>query len=64
MDAEQRVTHYKNLITKHHNALVKSRQFNVGDLVLKRVSLTTKDPAHGKSKPNWEEPYKVINSKR
>ena len=52
MDAEQRVARYKNLMTKHHNALVKPRQFNVGDLVLKRVSLATKDPAHGKLGPN------------
>ena len=41
MDVEQRVAHYKNLMTKHHDALVKPRQFNIGDLVLKRVSLAT-----------------------
>ena len=64
MDAEQRVTLYKNLMTKHHDALVKPRQFNIGDFILKRVSLATKDPTHGKLKPNWEGPYKVINYKR
>ena len=64
MDAKQRVAHYKNLITKHHDALVKPRQFNIGDLILKRVSLATKDPAHGKLGPNWEGSYRVINSKR
>ena len=64
MDAEQRVAHYKNLMTKHHDALVKPRQFNVGDLVLKRMSLATKDPAYGKVESNWEGPYRVINSKR
>ena len=52
MDVEQRVVRYKNLMTKHHDTLVKPRQFNVGDLVLKRVSLATKDPAHGKLGPN------------
>ena len=52
MDAEQRVVHYKNLMTKHHNALVKPRQLNVRDLILKTVSLTTKDTAHGKLEPN------------
>ena len=41
MDAEQRVALYKNLMTKHHDTLVKPRQFNIGDLVLKRVSLAT-----------------------
>ena len=64
MDAEQKVAHYKNLMTKHHDALVKPGQFNIGDLILKRVSLATKDPAHGKLGPNWEGPYRVINSKR
>ena len=55
---------YKNLMSKHHDALVRLRQFNIGDLVLKKVSLATKDPAHGKLRPNWEAPYRVINSKR
>ena len=45
-DVEQRVARYKNLMTKYHNALVKPRHFNIGDLVLKRVSFATKDPAH------------------
>ena len=52
MDAEQRVARYKNLMTKHHDALIKPRQFNIGDLILKRVSLVTKDPTHGKLGPN------------
>ena len=63
MDAKQKVARYKNLITKHHDALVKPRQFNTRDLVLKKVSLATKDPTHGKLRPNWEGPYRVINSK-
>lgn len=64
MDAKQKVARYKNLMTKHHDAMVKPKQFNIGDLILKRVSLATKDPAHEKLGPNWEGPYRVINSKR
>ena len=64
MDTEQRVTCYKNLMTKHHDALVKPRQFNIRDLVLKRMSLATKDPTHGKLGPTWEGLYRVINYKR
>ncbi|XP_075636904.1 uncharacterized protein LOC142609173 [Castanea sativa] len=64
MDVEQRVAHYKNLMTKYHDALVKPRHFNIGYLVLKRVSLATKDPSHGKLGPNWEELCRVFNSKR
>ena len=52
MDGEQRVACYKNLMTKHHDVLVKPMQFNIGDLILKRVSLATRDPAHGKLGPN------------
>ena len=64
MDVEQRVAHYKNLMTKHHDTMVKPRQFNIGHLVERRVSLATKDAAHGKLGPNWEGPYRVINYKK
>ena len=64
MDTEQRVAHYKNMMTKYHNTMVKPKQFNIGHLVLRRLSLATKDSAHGKLAPNWEGPYRVINYKR
>ena len=51
-DAKQRTVRYKNLMARQYDAMVKPRQFNVGDLVL--VSLATKNPAHGKLGPNWE----------
>ena len=63
-DVEYRTAKYKNLMSRWYDAMVKPRQFNIGDLVLKRVSLATKNPAHGKLGPNWEEPYRVINCKR
>ena len=63
-DTDERTVRYKNLMARQYDALVKPRQFNIGDLVLKRVSLATKNPAHGKLGPNWEGPYKVINCKR
>ncbi|XP_075645336.1 uncharacterized protein LOC142616348 [Castanea sativa] len=52
MDAEQRTARYKNLMTRQHDAMVKPRLFNIGDLVLKRVSLATRNLAHGKLGPN------------
>ena len=64
MDAKHRIVRYKNLMARQHNAMVKIRHFNIGDLVLKRVFLATKNPAHGKLGPNWEGPYKVINCKK
>ena len=63
-DAEHRVAKYKNLMVRQYDAMVKSSRFNIGDLVLRKVSLATKNLAHGKLGPNWEGPYKVINCKR
>ena len=64
MDVEQRIARYKNLMTRQYDTMVKPRHFNIEDLVLKRVSLATKNSAHGKLGLNWEGPYKVINCKR
>ena len=61
-DAEHRVAKY--LMARQHDAMVKPRHFNIGDLVLRKVSLATKNPANGKLGPNWEGPYRVINYKR
>ena len=46
-DAEHRIARYKNLMARQYDAMVKLRRFNIGDLVLKKVSLATKNPAHG-----------------
>ena len=52
IDAEHRTARYKNLMAKRYDAMVKSRRFSIGDLMLKKVSLATKNPAHGKLGPN------------
>ena len=62
--ADERTARYKNLMARQYDAMVKSRRFNLGDLVLKKVYLATKNPAHGKLGPNWERPYRVVNCKR
>ena len=64
MDAEHRTAKYKNLMARQYDAMVKLRRFNIGDLILKKVSLATKDPSYGKLGPNWEELYRIINCKR
>ena len=63
-NAEQRTARYKNLMARQYDAMVKPIRFNIGDFVLKRVSLAIRNSAHGKLRPNWEGPYKVINCKR
>ena len=63
-DAEERIARYKNLMARQHDVMVKSRRFNIGDLILKKVSLATKNPAYGKLGPYWEGPYRIIKCKR
>ena len=63
-DVGERMARYKNLMARQYYAMVKPRRFNIGDLVLKKVFSATKNPAHGKLRPNWEGPYRIINCKR
>ena len=42
--AEQRLARYQNLMAKHYNSNVRYRDFQVGDLVLRKVMGATKDP--------------------
>ena len=51
-DAEQRIARYKNLMARQYDAMVKPRHFNIGDLILKKVTLATRNPAYGKLGPN------------
>ena len=41
--AEQRLAWYQNLMTMHYNKRVKPRHFSRGELVLRRVTLATRD---------------------
>ena len=43
---------------------MKLRRFNVGDLVLRKVTPATNDLALGKLGPSWEGPYKVVHYSR
>ncbi|KAL0277993.1 UNVERIFIED_CONTAM: Gag-Pol polyprotein [Sesamum radiatum] len=51
------VQRYKNIMISSYNRRVKSRSFQVGDLVLRRASLKL----IGKLDPTWEGPYKVTS---
>ena len=48
-DAEHRTASYKNLMARQYDAMVKSRHFNIGDLVLKRFLWQPKTQLMG----NW-----------
>ena len=50
--AEQRLARYQDLMTKHYNSRVRHRDFQVVDLVLRKVMGAIKDPTQGKLGPN------------
>ena len=52
--AEQRLARYQNLMAKHYNTKVWHRDFQVDDLVLRKVMGAARDPSQGKLGPNWE----------
>ena len=58
---EQRLARYQDLMAMHYNSRVKHRNFQVGDLVLRKVMGATKDASQGKLRPIWEGPYKVAS---
>ena len=51
-------------MAKNYNTKVKPQHFQVKDLVLRNVTMATRDPTWGKLGPNWEEPYKIIDYNR
>ena len=57
--AQLRVAAYQQKIAKYFNSKVRERKFKIGDLVLRRVFLNTRDPAAGVLGPNWEGPYQI-----
>ena len=60
----QRMDKYQQKIVEYYNRRVKLKRFNIGDLVLRKVTPATKDPAQGKLGPTWEGPYRVIHYSR
>ncbi|GKU87474.1 hypothetical protein SLEP1_g1867 [Rubroshorea leprosula] len=55
---------HQSRVAKFYNKRVRARQFQVGDLVLRKAGLTNTYSHMGKLAPNWEGPYMVINIKR
>ena len=61
MTAEQRMARYQNLVAKHYNSNIRRRDFQVRDLVLRKVMGATRDPSQGKLGPNWEGSYRIAS---
>ena len=50
--AEQRLARYQDRMANHYNSGVRHKDFQVGDLILRKVMGATKDPTQGKLSPN------------
>ena len=63
-ETSKQMEKYKATMARYYNKKVKVRRFNIGDLVLRKVSQATKDSSQGKLGPTWEGPYQVIRHSR
>ena len=55
------LAYYQHKLKQGYDANVKLRPLVLGDLVLRKVLGTIKNPAWGKIGPNWEGPYRITS---
>ena len=55
------LAYYQHKLKQGYDINVKLRPLAVGDLVLRKVLGTTKNPAWGKLGPNWEGPCRITS---
>lgn len=60
-EAIMRITSYQQKVAQFYNERVRQRLFRVGNMVLREVEASMPQSV-GKLMPNWEGPYKVIDS--
>ena len=53
------LAYYQHKFKQRYDSNVKLRPLALGDLVLRKVSRTVKNPAWGKLGPNWEGSYRI-----
>ena len=58
-NAMVQLAYYQQKLKQGYDANVKLRPLILGDLVLRKVVGTAKNPAWGKLGPNWEGPYYI-----
>ena len=54
-----RLAEYQQKLAQHYNRDVKTREFDAGDLVLRKAVGNMQDTNVGKLAPTWEGPYRV-----
>ena len=60
-NAMVQLAYYQHKLKQGHDANVKLRPLTPGDLVLRKVLGTSKNPAWGKLGSNWEGPYRITS---
>ena len=55
------MAYYQQKLKQGYDANVKLRPLTPGDLVLRKVVGTAKNPAWRKLEPNWEGPYRITS---
>ena len=55
------LAYYQQKLKQGYDTNVKLRPLTFGDLVLRKVVGTVKNPAWGKLWPNWEGPYRITS---
>ena len=60
-NAMVQLVYYQHKLKQGYNARVRLRPLELGDLVLRKVLGTVKNPAWGKLWPNWEGPYHITS---
>ena len=60
-DAMVQLAYYQQKLKQGYDANVKLRPLTLGELVLRKVMGTAKNPAWGKLWPNWEGPYRITS---
>ena len=55
------LAYYQYKLKQGYDTNVRLRLLAPGDLVLRKVLGTTKNPAWGKLGPNWEGPYRITS---
>ena len=63
-EASSKMTKYQQKMVEYYNKRVKLKRLDIGDLVLCKVTPTTKDLIQGKLSPTWEGPYQIIHYSR
>ena len=58
--ARLRTAAYQQKSARYYKSKVRHRVLRIGDLVLKKVMLNTKEQGANSLGPTWERPYKIV----